>query len=121
MARSAFPAVDTRALTRRIRQMGARQCGDCPCAGSQSSDIPALLERAKGLAGAGGHGPRQAGHPRQARGLGGRPTGRSAKAMAARPSMPRNRKMPHVVAIDYGAKDNIFRNLVKSGRAGGRW
>jgi len=24
-------------------------------------------------------------------------------------------KLPHVVAIDYGAKDNIFRNLVKAG------
>ncbi|MBD2841921.1 glutamine-hydrolyzing carbamoyl-phosphate synthase small subunit [Erythrobacter rubeus] len=26
-----------------------------------------------------------------------------------------NRERPHVVAIDYGAKDNIFRNLVKAG------
>jgi carbamoyl-phosphate synthase small subunit len=31
------------------------------------------------------------------------------------PSRKREGSKPHIVAIDYGAKDNIFRNLVKAG------
>src|SRR3546814_5960599 len=31
------------------------------------------------------------------------------------PASGRGDDRPHVVAIDYGAKDNIFRNLVKAG------
>src|SRR3546814_13246463 len=31
------------------------------------------------------------------------------------PASGRGEEKPHVVAVDYGAKDNIFRNLVKAG------
>ncbi len=40
--------------------------------------------------------------------------GRSGKGYHLSAASP---DAPHVVAIDYGAKDNIFRNLVKAGRA----
>ena len=49
--------------------------------------------------------------PREAGGLGRRRLDARARAMAARRASAR----PHVVAIDYGSKDNIFRNLVKAG------
>ncbi len=47
--------VDTRALTRRIRQSGAPNAVIAH-APDGKFDIPALLERAQGMAGAGGHG-----------------------------------------------------------------
>ena len=65
-----------------------------------------------GLAGAAGHGPGQGRHPR-ARCIrnGRRRLGAGQGLCRSRRDAPR----PHVVAIDYGAKDNIFRNLVKAG------
>jgi carbamoyl-phosphate synthase small subunit len=101
--------IDTRALTRRIRLRGAP---DAVIAHRPDGvfDIPALLARARDWSGLEGMdlaplvtrhgdedwhgGPWRLGH------------GYAGEGSEAR---------PHVVAIDYGAKDNIFRNLVKAG------
>lgn len=101
--------VDTRALTRRIRLSGAPNAVVAHAPDGRF-DIPALLANAREWAGlegldlaitatrdanedwAGGYW--RLGH--------GYETAESAGK-------------PHVVAIDYGAKDNIFRNLVRAG------
>lgn len=101
--------VDTRALTRRIRLSGAPNAviSHEP---SGNFDIPALVERARDWAGLegmdlAGRVSREAqedwegGYWRLGHGYG--RASRDAK--------------PHVVAIDYGSKDNIFRNLVRAG------
>ena len=101
--------VDTRALTRRIRQSGAPNAviAHDP---SGRFDIDALLQRAMEWPGLEGMDLAQrvtrtarenweGGYWRLGHGYG-------RAAFDAR---------PHVVAIDYGAKDNIFRNLVKAG------
>lgn len=101
--------VDTRALTRRIRQNGAPNAviAHSP---DGNFDIPALLARAQEWAGLEGmdlakrvtRGAQEnwdGGFWRLGHGYG----------RAARDATP------HVVAIDYGAKDNIFRNLVQAG------
>ncbi|MEM6476769.1 MAG: glutamine-hydrolyzing carbamoyl-phosphate synthase small subunit [Pseudomonadota bacterium] len=101
--------VDTRALTRRIRLGGAP---NAVIAHSPEGvfDLDALIARAQGWAGLEGMDlatrvSREAsedwegGYWRLGHGYG----------RAARDATP------HVVAIDYGAKDNIFRNLVKAG------
>ncbi|GGD92335.1 carbamoyl-phosphate synthase small chain [Tsuneonella deserti] len=106
--------VDTRALTRRIRLAGAPNAviAHDP---KDRFDIPALVKRAKdwpGLEGmdlaarvsredqeqwGGGYWELGKGYSRASwTGEGGKPK-------------------PHVVAIDYGSKDNIFRNLAKAG------
>ena len=102
--------VDTRALTRRIRMAGAPNAviAHDP---KGAFDIPALLKRAQEWPGLEGMDLAQrvsrekqesweGGYWRLGTGY-----GRS----------PRDGKRPHVVAIDYGSKDNIFRNLVKAG------
>jgi len=101
--------VDTRALTRRIRQLGAPNAviAHDPAG---NFDIPALLKRAQEWAGLEGMDLAQrvtrgaqenweGGYWRLGHGY-----GRAAFDVK-----------PHVVAVDYGAKDNIFRNLVKAG------
>lgn len=101
--------VDTRALTRRIRKSGAP---NAVIAHSPEGkfDIPALITRAAEWAGLEGMDlamrvTREAqeswegGYWRLGHGY-----GRAA-----------HHANPHVVAIDYGAKDNIFRNLVRAG------
>ncbi|WP_340587778.1 glutamine-hydrolyzing carbamoyl-phosphate synthase small subunit [Erythrobacter alti] len=101
--------VDTRALTRRIRMSGAPNAviAHEP---SGEFDIDALLQRAQEWPGLEGmdlamrvtREERQdweGGYWRLGHGYG----------RAARDAKP------HVVAIDYGAKDNIFRNLVRAG------
>jgi carbamoyl-phosphate synthase small subunit len=101
--------VDTRALTRRIRLRGA------PNAVIEHNpkgkfDVPALLKRAQEWPGLEGmdlaqrvsrekHHEWEGGPWRLGQGYG---------------RAPRDAK-PHVVAVDYGSKDNIFRNLVKAG------
>ena len=105
--------VDTRALTRRIRLSGAPNAviAHSP---EGNFDIPALIARAQEWAGLEGMDlavrvTREAqeswegGYWRLGHGYG----------RAARDAQ--GRTMPHVVAIDYGAKDNIFRNLVRAG------
>ena len=101
--------IDTRALTRRIRQTGAPNAVIAH-APDGVFDLPALLERAAGWPGLEGmdlavrvtrdkHEGWEGGYWTLGKGYG----------RAARDAVP------HVVAIDYGSKDNIFRNLVKAG------
>ena len=102
--------VDTRALTRRIRLSGAPNAVIAHHPKGEF-DIPALIRRAQEWPGLEGMDLAQrvsrekqeeweGGYWRLGQGY-----GRS----------PRDRDRPHVVAIDYGSKDNIFRNLVKAG------
>ncbi|MBU2588923.1 MAG: glutamine-hydrolyzing carbamoyl-phosphate synthase small subunit [Alphaproteobacteria bacterium] len=101
--------VDTRALTRRIRLVGAPNAVIAH-APDGKFDIPALLERAQGWPGLEGMDlavrvTREA----QEGWAGGYWTLGKGYGRAAFDAKP------HVVAIDYGAKDNIFRNLVRAG------
>ncbi|WP_156839406.1 glutamine-hydrolyzing carbamoyl-phosphate synthase small subunit [Novosphingobium aquimarinum] len=101
--------VDTRALTRRIRVKGAPNAviAHDP---HGNFDIPALVKRAQDWPGLEGMDlAKRVSRQIQEGWEGsvwtlGQGYGRS----------PRDAR-PHVVAIDYGAKDNIFRNLVKAG------
>ncbi|MCR2833946.1 glutamine-hydrolyzing carbamoyl-phosphate synthase small subunit [Parerythrobacter lacustris] len=101
--------VDTRALTRLIRQSGAPNAVIAHDPGG-SFDLAQLHQRAQGWAGLEGMDLAQrvsreaqedwgGGYWRLGHGY-----GRADWS-----------NKPHVVAIDYGAKDNIFRNLVKAG------
>jgi carbamoyl-phosphate synthase small subunit len=101
--------VDTRALTRRIRLQGA------PNAVIEHSpkgkfNVPALLKRAKEWPGLEGMDLAQRVSREKHHGWEGGPW----KLGQGYGRAPRDAK-PHVVAIDYGSKDNIFRNLVKAG------
>ena len=127
--------VDTRALTRRIRLNGAP---NAVIAHSPEGkfDIPALLALAQEWPGLEGMDLAQA-VTREAQegwqggvwtlgegyssplplagGAGVGPETSNQDSPTPNPSRKREGNMPHVVAIDYGAKDNIFRNLVKAG------
>ncbi|WP_374405608.1 glutamine-hydrolyzing carbamoyl-phosphate synthase small subunit [Pelagerythrobacter sp.] len=102
--------VDTRALTRRIRLQGAPNAVIAHDPDGKF-DIPALVKRAQDWPGLEGMDlARRVSREKQESWEGGywrlgTGYGRS----------PRDEKRPHVVAIDYGSKDNIFRNLVKAG------
>ncbi len=101
--------IDTRALTRRIRLSGAPNAVIAHDPAGKF-DIPALLQRARDWPGLEGMDlarvvSRSANEDWQ----GG--VWSLGKGYARSP----HDKRPHVVAIDYGAKDNIFRNLVKAG------
>jgi carbamoyl-phosphate synthase small subunit len=133
--RIGISGVDTRALTRRIRMQGAPNAviAHEP---KGKFDIPKLLERARewpGLEGMdlakivsrelsedweGGVWKLGEGYqsplPR-AGGAGGGPISLDSDLPTPNPSRKREGNRPHVVAIDYGSKDNIFRNLVKAG------
>jgi carbamoyl-phosphate synthase small subunit len=115
--RIGLAGVDTRALTRRIRMAGAPNAviAHDP---NGAFDLKALHEKAKAWPGLEGMdlaievtgeqrdwsgGPWKLGFGYEADGEGGRPLLGGAE------------NKPHVVAIDYGAKHNIFRNLVKAG------
>ncbi|MGB3470112.1 MAG: glutamine-hydrolyzing carbamoyl-phosphate synthase small subunit [Erythrobacter sp.] len=101
--------VDTRALTRRIRSSGAP---NAVIAHSPDGvfDIPALLETAREWAGLEGL-DLAIGATRAA------PEDWSGGAWVLGEGYGTGspETKPHVVAIDYGAKDNIFRNLVTAG------
>jgi len=110
LGRIGLSGIDTRALTRRIRVNGAPN-GVIAHSATGTFDIPALLAKAKGWPGLEGMdlardvtvdkgydwhgGPWHLGHGYETR--------------------EEDGKRPHVVAIDYGAKRNIFRNLVHAG------
>ncbi len=105
----ALAGVDTRALTRRIRTNGAPNAVIAHHPDGRF-DIPALLQKAREWPGLEGMDLAsvvsrhiQEGWEGSTWTLG-QGYGRS----------PRDAR-PHVVAIDYGSKDNIFRNLVKAG------
>ncbi|SMC91008.1 glutamine-hydrolyzing carbamoyl-phosphate synthase small subunit [Novosphingobium sp. B1] len=103
--------LDTRALTRRIRMSGAPNAVIAHDPKGEF-DIPALIERARNWPGLEGMDlARVVTRDGQESWEGsvwhlGKGFGRSP-----------HDKRPHVVAMDFGAKDNIFRNLVKAGAA----
>jgi carbamoyl-phosphate synthase small subunit len=101
--------VDTRALTRRIRLSGAPNAVIAHSPDGKF-DIPSLLERAREWPGLEGMDLAQRVSRNQGEKWGGGPW--ALGGGYARASCDAK---PHVVAIDYGAKDNIFRNLVKAG------
>lgn len=107
--RIGLAGVDTRALTRRIRGGGAPN-GVIAHSATGEFDIPALLEQARAWPGLEGmdlaksvtretHGTWDGGIWRLGFGYGAAGEG----------------ERPHVVAVDYGAKRNIYRNLVAAG------
>ncbi len=121
--------VDTRALTRRIRMAGAPNAVIAH-APDGKFDIPELLSKARGWPGLegmdlarlvtrsaeeewkGGVWSLGKGYARSPRDPGeGKQPGLIDRALRRTGDKPR----PHVVAMDFGAKDNIFRNLVKAG------
>ncbi|MES2095746.1 MAG: glutamine-hydrolyzing carbamoyl-phosphate synthase small subunit [Pseudomonadota bacterium] len=140
-ARIGLAGIDTRALTRRIRAGGAPN-GVIAHSADGQFDIPLLLDIAKawpGLEGMDlaiavtteadygweggvwrlGWGYETSSPLPLAGGAGGGPVTASA-SLSDMPSPNPSRKRegnerPHVVAIDYGAKRNIYRNLVQAG------
>ena len=101
--------IDTRALTRRIRSLGAPNAVIAHAADGKF-DLPALIKRAADWPGLEGMDlARVVSRSGNEEWQGG--VWALGKGYARSPHSPR----PHVVAIDYGAKDNIFRNLVKAG------
>ncbi|QIG53028.1 glutamine-hydrolyzing carbamoyl-phosphate synthase small subunit [Altererythrobacter sp. BO-6] len=104
--------VDTRALTRRIRLAGAPNAVIAHDPNGKF-DIPALLKRAQEWAGLEGMDLAQVVTRAGQEDWAGADwaLGEGYRTMGTGGAEDR----PHVVAIDYGAKDNIFRNLVKAG------
>ena len=101
--------VDTRALTRLIRLTGAPNAVIAHSADGKF-DIPALIKRAQDWPGLEGMDlARVVSRSANEEWQGG--VWALGKGYARSPHSPR----PHVVAMDFGAKDNIFRNLVKAG------
>lgn len=101
--------VDTRALTRRIRLSGAPNAVIAHEPDGKF-DVPALVKRARDWPGLEGMDlARVVSRAGQEDWEGGVWTLGQGYARS-----PRDVR-PHVVAVDYGAKDNIFRNLVKAG------
>ncbi len=101
--------VDTRALTRRIRMQGAPNAVIAH-APDGKFDLTALVQRAQEWPGLEGMDlaqkvTRHKHHDWE---------GGSWKLGVGYARSPRDAR-PHVVAIDYGSKDNIFRNLVAAG------
>lgn len=101
--------VDTRALTRHIRRNGAPN-GVIAHDPNGNLDIAALLKRAQGWSGLEGMDLAKVVTRKARQGWEG---GMWSIGKGYDHSSDMSR--PHVVAIDYGAKDNIFRNLVKAG------
>jgi carbamoyl-phosphate synthase small subunit len=116
-ARIGLAGVDTRALTRRIRTGGAPN-GVIAHSASGEFDIPLLLQMARAWPGLEGmdlaitvscetHFGWEGGVWRLGAGYQGAQSLHEVDIAGG--------KRPHVVAIDYGSKRNIFRNLVKAG------
>ncbi len=101
--------IDTRALTRRIRLSGAPNAVIAH-APDGKFDIPALVKRAQDWPGLEGMDlARMVTRAEVENWEGG------VWALGQGYARSPHDKRPHVVAVDYGAKDNIFRNLVKAG------
>jgi carbamoyl-phosphate synthase small subunit len=101
--------IDTRALTRRIRLLGAPNAVIAHDPEGQF-DIPALIAEAQGWPGLEGMDlARVVSREEQAEWQG------SIWHLGEGYTLPTGTGRPHVVAVDYGAKDNIFRNLVQAG------
>ncbi len=128
-ARIGLSGVDTRALTRRIRVAGAPN-GVIAHSASGEFDVPALLAMARAWPGLEGMDLAKDVSTEMHYGWGedvpggvwklGFGYGDSAQAgEGASAPLPlaggEQKARPHVVAIDYGSKRNIFRNLVEAG------
>ena len=101
--------VDTRALTRRIRTLGAPNAVIAHDPKGEF-DVPALLKQAQDWPGLEGMDlARRVSREKHEGWEGG--TWQLGQGYGRAPRDAR----PHVVAVDYGSKDNIFRNLVKAG------
>ncbi|HEV7660534.1 MAG TPA: glutamine-hydrolyzing carbamoyl-phosphate synthase small subunit [Allosphingosinicella sp.] len=108
--RIGLSGVDTRALTRKIRTEGAPN-GVIAYREDGTFDVEALLEKARAWPGLEGMDLAKDVSCRQMhRWAGGRWT--LGEGYAERPY---DETLPHVVAIDYGSKRNIFRNLADAG------
>lgn len=107
--RIGLSGIDTRALTRRIRVSGAP---NAVIAHSPDGifDLPALLEQARGWQGLEG-----LDLARVVTREGKQDWQGSIWRLGEGYTRPEGTGRPHVVAMDFGAKDNIFRNLVKAG------
>ncbi|GFE72891.1 glutamine-hydrolyzing carbamoyl-phosphate synthase small subunit [Novosphingobium sp. TCA1] len=101
--------VDTRALTRRIRLQGAPNAVIAHNPEGEF-DIPALIQRAQEWPGLEGMDLAKIVSREIQEGWEG-----STWELGEGFGGVEGDALPHVVAIDYGAKDNIFRNLVKAG------
>jgi carbamoyl-phosphate synthase small subunit len=101
--------IDTRALTRRIRHLGAPNAVIAH-ARDGVFDLPALLAAARGWSGLEGLDLAVAVTRESHEAWSG-----SIWRLHEGYTRPAGGTRPHVVAIDYGAKDNIFRNLVAAG------
>ena len=108
--RIGLSGIDTRALTRRIRVLGAPNAVIAHAAGGDF-DIPALLAQARAWPGLEGMDLAKAVSATQSYGWndGLWTLGQGYATNAVNPDGP------HVVAIDYGMKRNILRNLVAAG------
>ncbi|AQR73218.1 glutamine-hydrolyzing carbamoyl-phosphate synthase small subunit [Sphingomonas sp. LM7] len=135
-ARIGLSGIDTRALTRRIRAGGAPN-GVIAHSASGEFDIPLLLEMARAWPGLEGmdlaisvtaetHFGWEGGVWRLGFGYGdtgfstsleanGEERGASSQPFVSSEVEKRASEKPHIVAIDYGSKHNIFRNLVQAG------
>jgi carbamoyl-phosphate synthase small subunit len=105
----ALAGVDTRALTRRIRTNGAPNAVIAHHPDGRF-DIPALLQKAREWPGLEGMDLARVVSRHIQEGW----EGSTWTLGQGYGRSPRDAR-PHVVAIDYGSKDNIFRNLVKAG------
>ena len=101
--------VDTRALTRRIRLQGAPNAVIAHNPAGEF-DIPALIKKAQEWPGLEGMDLAKIVSREIQEGWEG-----STWELGEGFGAAKGDALPHVVAIDYGAKDNIFRNLVKAG------
>ncbi|WP_375393832.1 glutamine-hydrolyzing carbamoyl-phosphate synthase small subunit [uncultured Sphingomonas sp.] len=115
-ARIGLSGIDTRALTRRIRSGGAPN-GVIAHAASGEFDVPLLLAMARSWPGLEGMDLATSVSTQMDYGWDGG-VWRLGFGYASAPPPASGRggeKRPHIVAIDYGSKRNIFRNLVKAG------
>ena len=138
-ARIGLAGIDTRALTRRIRVGGAPN-GVVAHSAAGVFDVPALLAMARGWPGLEGmdlarevstqthfgweggvwrlgFGYESPSRLREGLGEGLSVSGDASDMPSPDPSREREggKKKPHVVAVDYGSKHNIFRNLALAG------
>jgi carbamoyl-phosphate synthase small subunit len=108
--RIGLSGVDTRALTRKIRNDGAPN-GVIAYREDGAFDIPALLEKARAWPGLEGMDlAKEVSCHQMYRWAGGK--WRLGEGYEER---EHDEALPHVVAIDYGSKRNIFRNLADAG------
>ncbi len=109
MGKIGLSGVDTRALTRRIRLSGAPNAVIAHAPDGQF-DIPALLQRARDWSGLEGMDLAKRVSREGTEGWTG-----GAWTLGSGYASDSDDGRPHVVAMDFGAKDNIFRNLVTAG------